>query len=78
LHLIGVPAIEVTASAVSWETSTALSPFSNTTGSSVVTVSAEAAVDAAKNAEATTSINAMPLESDDVSDLCTFDLLFQN
>ena len=50
---------------------------SNTTGSSVMTVSAEAAVAAAKNADAT-SINPTPLESDDVSDVCTFDLLFRN
>ena len=34
---------------MSWETSTRISPFSNTTGSSVVIVSAEATVAAAKN-----------------------------
>jgi len=66
-------ATATTDSAVSWETSTRVSPFSNTTSSSVVIVSAEAAVAAARNDAPRSSVNP-PLRIADASDVCTFDL----
>jgi len=72
-----VGAIVVAGSAVSCETSIARSPFSSTTGSSVVTTSAEAAVAAPKNTASMTNHQAAPFQND-ASDVCTLTSPFEN